>query len=153
MTADSRAGLGRSVKGAGLRLFMNAISPSLLPVQDFNADDEFPTSLLVSLFGEQENWTVRGEEVGGALLRELRLSASMNTERALRETVRWLKAHHPGDPEVRVENADYRGAEIVIRLDYPPAFLQGIFQRICWGTRGKSVIPSKDDPYRLAVRY
>lgn len=149
----SGTAFGREVKGSGLRVLINAISPSLLPFQDLDPEQSFPTSLFISLFGQDEDWFTRGEQVGGALLRELHLSGSMNTERALRETARWFAAHHPGATEVRVEQADYRGAEILLHLDYPAKFLQGILERITWGTRGREVRPNDDDPYRFIVRY
>ncbi len=149
----SEDAFGREVNGSGLQLMITAISASLLPFQDMDPDQSFPTSLFVSLFGEDEDWLVRGGEVGGALLRELRLTGSVNTERAVRETVRWFILHHPGASDVRVERADYRGAEVVMRLEYPPKFLQGLLQRVAWGTRGKEVVQSRDDPYRFTIRF
>lgn len=153
MATASEGALGGQVDGSGLRLMITAISLSLLPFQDIETDHSFPTSLFVSLFGEGEDWFLRGQEIGGALLHELRLTGSMNTERAVKETVHWLSLHHPGAPDVRVERSDYRGAEVVLRLDYPPKLLHGVLQRVSWGTRGKDVAQRDDDPYWFTVRF
>lgn len=143
--------LAANIDGRGLTLFANAISPSLLPFQNAVGDDAFPTSLFVSLLGEDEDWGIRGEEIGGALIRELRLTGSINTERAVRHVLDWLKEHHPGAQDVGVLSADYRGVQIVVRLDYPPRFLWGIFQRVSWETRGKKVTATEADPYLIFV--
>jgi len=145
--------LGDQVSGPGLQLIMTAISPSIMPFETLETDQVFPTTMLVSLFGEDENWLVRGEQVGGLLLRHLRLVGSMNTERAVRAVTEWLLANHPGAEDVRVERADHHTAETLLRLDYPPRFLQGILQRVAWGTRGGEVRSSEGDPYRFRISY
>ena len=144
--------IAQQITGPGVQLIVNAISPSLMPFEVLDETQCFPTSFLVSLFGEEEDWLVRGEEVGAALLRHLKLKGSMHTERAVRAAIDWLCAHHPDATDARVEAADHRGMTIVLRIDYPPKFLHGILQRIAWETRAKDVTALEDDPYRFHIR-
>jgi hypothetical protein len=148
-----RTPLGRQVTGRGLQTIVGAVSPSILPGQQLDADQQFPTSFLADLFGPDEDWLIKGEEVGGSLLRELGLKGCMNAERALRELVAWFDECHPDATSLELTNADYRGADIALHVDYPPHFLLGIVRRLSRDTRAREVNVVVDDPYRFRVLF
>ena len=147
------ADLGRSVTGTALQLFIEAISPSLMPGERLGDDHMLPTLFLASLFGPDEDWVLRGQEVGGAVLRKLNLRGSMNSERALRVVLDWFARNHPDAPAIGMENADYKGADIMLYVDYPPEFLLGLLRRVTWDTRGKAVDARPEDPYRFHATF
>ncbi len=149
MTEEAEYDLGREVTGRGLKVIIQAISPSLMPGGSIDGDQLFPTSLLHDLFGADEDWLIRGEQVGAALMRELGLKGVLHSERAVASMVEWLKANHPDATDVRVISADYKGIDVSLRLDYNPLFLEGLLRRLAWGTRGKDVKCDPDDQYRF----
>ena len=150
---QSSTDIGQNATGEALQLFLNAISPSLMPGDQLPDKQVFPTALMVGLFGPDEDWLVRGEEVGGALLRKLGLRGSMNSERVLRVAMDWFRTNHPGAEDIGVDNADYKGADVRLRVDYPPEFILGIIRRLTWDTRGKNAEPDGDDPYCFRITF
>ena len=151
MTEGAGAHLGQNVTGSGLQLIMKAISPSIMPFEAVDGDQLFPTAMLHDLFGPQEDWLMRGEQVAAALLRELGLRGSLHSERVVRGIVEWIRANHPDAADVCVEEADYRKIDVCIRVGYPPEFLLGLLRRVASATHGKNVVAFPDDPYRFRM--
>jgi hypothetical protein len=143
--------LASEMTGLAVKVMINAISPTLMPTDAVDSDQILPTSLFIDLFGAEEEWQIRGQEVGSALLRVNNLRRTLNTERAVRVVLQWLRDNHPGAEEVAIEHADHRQIDVVVRLDYPHEFLRGIMLRVAWGTGGRDAIAVDDKPYHFRV--
>ena len=139
------------VTGAAVQLMIRSISATIMPSDQLDPDQVLPTSLFVDLFGPEEDWQVRGQEVGAGIIRARNLRGSTNPERVTRVIVEWLRGNHPDAQEVEVTDSDYRAIEVVLRLDYPREFLLGILQRTAWETQARDAGYVDDDDYRFRI--
>ena len=139
------------VTGAAVQLMIRSISATIMPSDQLDPDQVLPTSLFVDLFGPEEDWRIRGQEVGAGIIRAKNLRGSTNPERVTRVIVEWLRENHPDAQEVEVIESDYRAVVVVLRLDYPREFLLGIMQRTAWETQARDAEADEDDDYRFRI--